>query len=368
MRDRRVAVTPFLPPFAVFTFTRPLFFPDDLGNALYQTDGAVIIIYVDVSGHDDFVPLERRLEFRGNPGVKGGIEHLRNDSPEALRGGLGEVAAVPGGVEHAAPEPRQPGEDVKHDELLNFIRNIAKLKEQHAREAHVLPPLRYPKGCEVALAREVLPGVGVEPRRNPGEHGGKFRLAPVAGLGFLKVIRKLRPCVRPLEAQDRHVDALGAFDECRRDVRPRAVPGNDEKFLVRVFPIKGDNIFPPCAFRFWAPLLPLREADSAVQPVSERIVEGDFDKLIRLVSLPYFFTQQVERVGVPVMRRDDHDFAAPHEQGERRLHDLAKLIMESRFVEDDHALTPTKRTGAGGERHDFITGSENDAVGEDVVR
>ncbi len=82
---------------------------------------------------------------------------MRDDSPEALRGGLGEVAAVPGGVEHAAPEPRQPGEDVKHDELLNFIRNIAKLKEQHAREAHVLPPLRYPKGCEVALAREVLP-------------------------------------------------------------------------------------------------------------------------------------------------------------------------------------------------------------------
>lgn len=56
-------LTPFLPPFAVFIFTRPLFFPDDLGNALYQTDGAVIIIYVDVSGHDDFVPLERRLDF-----------------------------------------------------------------------------------------------------------------------------------------------------------------------------------------------------------------------------------------------------------------------------------------------------------------
>lgn len=153
-----------------------------------------------------------------------------------------------------------------------------------------------------------------------------------------------------------------------RDVRPGAVPGNDEKFLVRVFPIKGDNIFPPCAFRFWAPLLPLREADSAVQPVSERIVKCDFDKLIRFVSLPYFFTQQVKRVGVPVMRRDDHDLAAPHEERQRRLHDLAKLIMESRFVEDDHALTPTKRTGAGGERNDFITGSENDAVGEDVVR
>ena len=56
MRDRRVAVTPFLPPLTVFTFARPLFFPDDLGNALYQTDGAVIIIYVDVSGHADFVP------------------------------------------------------------------------------------------------------------------------------------------------------------------------------------------------------------------------------------------------------------------------------------------------------------------------
>lgn len=42
--------------------------------------------------------------------------------------------------------------------------------------------------------------------------------------------------------------------------------------------------------------------------------------------------------------------------------------MESRFVEDDHALTPAKRTGAGRERHDFIPGSENDAVGEDVVR
>ena len=112
----------------------------------------------------------------------------------------------------------------------------------------------------------------------------------------------------------------------------------------------------------------MREADSAVQPVSERIVKCDFDKLIRFVSLPYFFTQQVERVGVPVMRRDDHDFAAPHEERQRRLHDLAELVMESRFVEDDHALTPAKRTGAGGERHDFIPGRKDDAVGEDVVR
>ena len=114
--------------------------------------------------------------------------------------------------------------------------------------------------------------------------------------------------------------------------------------------------------------LPLHKADPAVQPVRKRIVEGYLDQPVGLVSLPYFFTQQVKRVGVAVVRRDDHDLAAPHEERQRRLHDLAKLIMESRFVEDDHALTPTKRTGAGGERNDFITGSENDAVGEDVVQ
>ena len=153
-----------------------------------------------------------------------------------------------------------------------------------------------------------------------------------------------------------------------RDVRPGAVPGNNEKLLVRIFPVEGYDVLAPFVLRFRAPFLALYKADSAVQPIRKRIVEGNLDQPVGLVSFPYFFTQQVERVGVAVMRRDDHDFAAPHEERQRRLHDLAELIMESRLVEDDHALTPAKRTRAGRERHDLIAGSENDAVGEDVVR
>ena len=356
-----------LPALAVFPLARALFLPLDLRDALYQTHGPVVVVHVHVPGHGNLVPLERGLELGRHFRVKGRVQHLRPDTPKALCRGFRQVAAVTRGVEYPAPQTRQAGQHIEHHQALDLIRHVAQFKSQHAGKAHVLPPLGYPQGSQVALACEVFPGVGIELRRNASKQGQHFRLAPVAGLGFLKIIRQFRPGVRPFKTQNRSFRPLRTLQQRRRDIRPGTVPGDDKQFFVRVFPVKGDDVLAPGGFRLRAPRLALRQADTAVQPVLQGVVERNLDKAIGLVALAHFLTQQIEGVGVPVMRGHDHHLTAPHEQGQRRLHHFVQAVVEGRLVQDDHALAATQRTWPGRQGHDLIAGSKDDAVRQNIV-
>ena len=77
-------------------------------------------------------------------------------------------------------------------------------------------------------------------------------------------------------------------------------------------------------------------------------------------------TKLIEGVIDAVVRADDGNLAAPHEQRHRRLEQLIKLLVEGGFVDDDVALFAAQVGGARRQGGDAVARRAADDKGEDV--
>ena len=77
-------------------------------------------------------------------------------------------------------------------------------------------------------------------------------------------------------------------------------------------------------------------------------------------------TKLIEGVIDAVVRADDGNLAAPHEQRHRRFQKLVELLVESSLVDDDVALFAAQVGGARRQGGDAVARRAADDKGEDV--
>ena len=164
-------------------------------------------------------------------------------------------------------------------------------------------------------------------RRRPGQHGGRFH---------------------------------ARFNHGRGQIGSRRLPGNAEKLFVRAVAIGFDKIGTPCRFCLRRPGLFRHPADTAVQTGGKRVVQRDAVKTVRKVPGPHVLDKFIERVVRSVMRRNDDDLPAPHEQSKRGFEQLRQVFHKGCFVYDDAALFAAQVGGAIGERENLVPAGEVD--------
>src|SRR5688572_26613988 len=97
--------------------------------------------------------------------------------------------------------------------------------------------------------------------------------APVERFGLTQMLRPFVERRRHLPAQHRNARLHARLDQRGRYISALALGGNAEELLVGILAIFGDDRGPPFSLGHWRPALASRQADPAVEALTQSLVE-----------------------------------------------------------------------------------------------
>ncbi len=261
----------------------------------------------------------------------------------------------------ASRKTRQPVQNGKKDLLLRPVRAVAQFQDKGRHKAQVPFFRGRPEHGQVAAPPEVHAAEMRAIFRQIFQPGSKVFLYPAPCVCFRhgqgpvhKVLRRRRP--------GQHGNRLHAgFNHAGGQIGSRRLPGNAEKLLIRAVAIRFDKVGTPCPFRFRRPVLFRHPADTAIQPGGKRVVQRNAVQAVGQVPGAHILHELVERVVRPVMRGNDDDLPAPHEQRQRRLEQFRQVFHEGRFVDDDPPLLAAQVGRAVGKSKNLVPAGKVDA-------
>ncbi len=143
----------------------------------------------------------------------------------------------------------------------------------------------------------------------------------------------------------------------RRRIQPGAGAGLGDavQLLLCVVAISVADILDPGGLaELERPALDLGgQGDPLIEAQLDRIVEGDRQRLALAAPRADVIQEEVEGVRGPVVRRDHHHLAAPHQERQGGLDHLGQILVERRLVDDDQTLLSPQRPGHRRQGHDL---------------
>src|SRR5690606_12615290 len=192
-------------------------------------------------------------------------------------------------------------------------------------------------------------------------------LAPVAHLGLAQVPGELGEAIRQRQAQHDRAVHHRRLDRCAGERHAFAGLRDDVELLRRVLAVILVDIAHPFGLVLRGPGLAEAQADAAVETLVDRLAERDALHGAAAPPCADVSYELVKRVLLAVVGGDHAHAAAPDEQRERGLEQLAELVVECGLVDDHHALLAAQVGRPAGERDDPLAGREADREGLDVL-
>ena len=252
--------------------------------------------------------------------------------------GFGQILAVTARIQCRTEQVGQPGQQVGANLLLLFKRHIAQLHYKRHPQAQILLAHERHDGGFVAAAGKVHADKAVPCLVQAVQQRLQAARKPVGHFGGAAVFRLQGEVVCLAVPQHGGIRRHTALNQ--RAVKPlaAAVFGDAVQLFRRVLAVAGADFRHPCALGFGRPLFAQAQADALVQAVRQRIVKGNAVDGIRFFARAAVVNQLIKRVVHAVMRGNDVDLAAPHQQGHRRFEQLRQIVMERGLVQNHTPL------------------------------